>query len=230
MRRFLFLILAFVICQGCMHPAHAVLPVSAGDILMSELRIEIDDDAAISAMANITARVKDPRPVLINFHGYMMRQTALTFRQLRRGGTFRGVTWAPFKDQYTRKTDGAVVPAHGGTPKLDVTKAKSRGLRVILERSRVKYPNPNVLGKMRPSGSRITQSSSLLVDTGQLRRSAGQHRVWEDGNFTLRMATRGLSYAPRQHALRPILFYNIPEDHERLVEMALNHLDKEDKS
>ena len=113
-------------------------------------------------------------------------QSAMMFRRLAHGGTYRGVRWRWFSDQYTRKTDGAVVPAEGGVPRL-------RGDGVVQ-------------GRLRPSGQRIDGGSNLLRDTGLLRTAvASAYRIRGRGRI-LEIITP-LRYAAPQQARRPFTFF-----------------------
>lgn len=200
------------------------------------IAVSIQDGELRSKLEQLIAAVANPRPVLENFHVYTMRQTDRTFRQLKHGGTFRGVTWEPFKDQYTRKTDGVTVPAWGGVPRLRAGRGsrdeRGRKLKAYDINSRKQVDGSfgstgheeNVRGRLRGRSRRVTASSHLLQDTGALRQRAGQDRVWEDGGKTLRMSTRGLVYAGKQQSMRKFLFFALPEDQEMFVKMALRYL------
>ena len=139
------------------------------------------------------------------FRVYMLRQTGLTFRSLKRGGTYRGVTWKPYADQYTRKTDGVTVPAWG-----KVRKVHGVGL---------------VKGRLRPSGKRVTASSNLMRDTGRLSAAAGQTLSYRNRGKTMRMGTN-VSYAEEQQKLRPFLFFQIPQDEEKLRELFVEEFER----
>ena len=67
----------------------------------------------------ITAdRAVDFRPVWNSVIPYLIGRTKALFAANAHGGTYRGVTWEWFADQYTRQTDGVTVPAEGGVPRL----------------------------------------------------------------------------------------------------------------
>lgn len=142
------------------------------------------------------------RMILLRFAAYMMQQTGMTFRALSHGGTYRGVTWKPFAKQYTRKTDGVTVPAWGGVAKL-------RGQGVVQ-------------GRKRPSGQWVTQTSNLMRDTGIMAAAAGSSWRFENQNHRIIMSTEGPAkkYAPRQQALRPFLFFHLPNDLTRFKQIA----------
>lgn len=144
---------------------------------------------------------------LIAWHAYMVRQTDLMFEEAGgpgsavRGGSARGVVWPPFAPQYIRKTDGVVVPAWGGVPKL-------RGKGMVKPRKR-------------PSGQPVTPASLLVQDTGRLRQRAATEVV-EVSPASLVFGTR-LEYAPYQQELRPYLFVT-DEDADILAEMVADYL------
>lgn len=180
------------------------------------LKITIDDSELKDLQARIHRKIDNPQPLLKRFHVYMMGRTGQTFRQLRRGGSFRGVTWREYADQYTRKTDGVTVPAWGNVPRL-------RAGRSVRTRS---GQEAMVRGRLRPSGKRITPSSNLLRDTGRLAAAAGTTRRWSRGGRTLNMITQNVAYGPKQQAMRPFLFFEIPRDLEVAARMAQEHLEK----
>jgi hypothetical protein len=114
----------------------------------------------------------------------------MQFIRLRRGGSARGVSWADFKPQYRRKTDGMVVPAWGGVRRL-------RG------------GSDTVRPRRRPSGRFLTPQSNLMQDTGRLRATRA------DVSFLSPKQIRfgpTVSYAGYQNSLRPFAFFKIPED------------------
>jgi len=162
-----------------------------------------DDSGLITRLQVLSAAIEDPRPVLLEFQAYMRQQTVEMFERNAHGGAHRGKTWPPFKPQYTRKTDGMVVPAWGGVPKL-----RGGGM---------------VLGRLRPSGKRITPTSNLMRDYGAMYQRAGMALRWEDNGKTIVMATPQ-SYAPKQQKMRPFSFYQIPQDPDKLVAIAREHL------
>jgi hypothetical protein len=165
--------------------------------------IVYEDAAVRRRLAQIRGQIDNPRAVLLEWHATMLRRTAMTFRQLKHGGHYRGVTWRPFAPQYRRKTTGEVVPAWGGLARL-----RGRG---------------RVLGRLRPSGQRITARSNLLRDTGRMAAAAGLTRRWPNP-YTLDMETHTVKYAPRQQAMRPFLFYQLPQDQDDFTKLVLTHI------
>lgn len=145
--------------------------------------------------------------VLQAWHAYMVRQTDLMFEEAGgpgsavHGGRARGVYWPPFAPQYVRKSDGVVVPAWGGVPRV-------RG-------------GGRVQPRKRPSGQPITPASLLVQDTGRLRQRAAREYV-EVSPASLVFGTR-LEYAPYQQELRPFLFVT-DEDADVLADMVADYL------
>ena len=164
------------------------------------LRIEIRTDELDRDVGDIRARLADPTPVFNRFAQYMRVKTDSTFDQLRRGGTYRGVTWDGFAPQYTRK-DGTVIPAHGGI-------AKVRGGGVVQ-------------GRMRPSGQRLNAGDSIMQDTGTMRSRAAL--VMNQTRRTLTLGPQGVQYAAAQHAKRPFLFFT-DADADMLAKFAVEHI------
>jgi len=177
--------------------------------------LEIQTASTDKMLLRLEERIRNPRPVLVQLHTYMMRRTDLTFRKLRHGGTFRGVTWDRYADQYTRKGgrdgrgDKSTIPAWGGIPKV-----RGGGM---------------VKGRLRPSGRRITKQSNLLRDTGRLATAAGMSRRFTHGGRTLRMTTRSVKYGPEQQEQRPFLFFKLPRDLQVARRIAKDHLERKGK-
>lgn len=170
------------------------------------LRIDINSTGLTRKQRKLERFLKiDFLRVFKRFRLYMLRQTGLTFRALKRGGSFRGVSWPWYKNQYRRKTDGAVVPAEGG-----VRRVHGPGL---------------VKGRLRPSGKRVTRSSNLLRDTGRLAAAAGQRLSFKRNGKTMVLGT-GVSYADEQQARRPFLFFELPQDQDELQRLFVDELNK----
>ena len=140
----------------------------------------------------------DVRPVWREFAQYMRTVTDKTFRTLRHGGTYRGVTWAYFAPQYRRKTDGVLVPAAGGVPKI--------------------HGGGNVKGRKRPSGARIKPGDSVMQDHNVLRPRAALVVRMTPKKLTL--GPQGVLYAGFQHRLRPFLFFT-PKDAREVITIAV---------
>jgi len=148
----------------------------------------------------------DIRPVWREFAQYMRTVTDNTFKALRHGGTYRGVQWDYFADQYTRKSDGVTVPAWGGVPKV-----RGRGV---------------VQGRKRASGARVSAGDSIVQDSMVLRGEAALVLTMSPGR--LRMGTN-LSYAKYQARWRPFLFFT-EKDAKEVVNIAVRRLQQALKS
>lgn len=144
-------------------------------------KIDIDDRQVRRAMRVVQKTLgNDVNHSFREFARYMAKRTDATFRRLRRGGSFRGVTWADF--------------------------------------------SPDYMGKLRPSGKRVTSSSSLLQDTGLLK--AQSQLVRSLSNKHVIMGTKGVSYAGHQQKSRPFLFFQVPKDTREFGKIILNRLDR----
>lgn len=152
------------------------------------ITVTVKSSEAKIELGNIQKKMSNLRPFFINFQTYMTSVTGNTFKRLKKGGTFRGVTWKGFAPQYMRK-DGTVIPAEGGIPKV-----RGEGM---------------VKGRKRASGKRVTRSSNLLRDTGRLQ-AAALGRVHKTKSVMV-MDTK-LKYAGWQNQLRPFQFFEIPRD------------------
>lgn len=144
----------------------------------------------------------DVRPIWREFASYMRTVTDNTFRALRHGGTYRGVSWDYFAPQYTRKTDGVTVPAWGGVPKVVGT--------------------GTVKGRLRPSGARVSAGDSVVQDLEVLRSRAAL--VTHMGAKLLRLEPQGVDYAGYQSRRRPFLFFT-PKDATELIKIAVRKLE-----
>ena len=59
------------------------------------------------AIGNLSAALQDAGPAWLETFGqYMLERTSQTFDALAHGGTFRGVTWPPFRRQPSQKRGG----------------------------------------------------------------------------------------------------------------------------
>jgi hypothetical protein len=93
--------------------------------------------------------------------------------------------WPAAADQYTR-SDGTVVPAWGGVPKV-----RGRG---------------NVKGKKRPSGAPVKADEVMMVDTAHMRNEfLANPKYEENGNRVIFETTA--EYAGVQNARRPFAFF-----------------------
>ena len=169
------------------------------------LKIVIDRRELDQERDRLTRRLRKPRPLMSRVHTYLRSRTAQTARSLAHGGTFRGVTWPAYKPQYRRKTDGALVPAWGGTPKVHGSGA--------------------VQGRRRGSGRRITTASNMLVDTGRLLNAAQGAARYRAGGSILEMSVARVPYAKYVLGDRPLLFFDVPRDLRAMEAMTLKYLE-----
>jgi len=169
---------------------------------MSEITTRIKFEKALAELRQTVIKVVNLRTPLKQFGVYMIQRTKQTFIMLGKGGTFRGVTWKPFANQYVRK-DGTVIPAWGG-----IEKVKGKG---------------KVLGRLRPSKKRVTEQSELLRDTVQLYAAIPSGMIVDDEG--LHIAT-SKEYGVYQQRTRPFLFFEVPKDINELrkfIIARLNH-------
>jgi hypothetical protein len=166
------------------------------------MSMTIDDKALRKRLKGMENRARDARPAFREFAQYMRVQTDNTFQRLRLGGSYRGVLWDYFKPQYTRKTDGVVVPAWGGVPKF--------------------WGEGDVLGRKRPSGALVKQGDAIMQDTMTMRGKAALVVALRKNEVTL--GPQGVKYAAAQQARRPFLFFEIPKDSNRFVSILRRYL------
>lgn len=170
------------------------------------LEIKVKTDEAKIVLQNKAEQAGDLRPFFTNFWTYMQSRTQLTFRKLRKGGTFRGVNWPWFANQYTRRTDGVTVPAEGGVSRLN-----GRG---------------NVKGRLRGKGrsekDRVKPTSNLLRHRGVLYNAALNRVKKSAARMTM---DTSVNYAGYQNAMRPFQFFELPKDEQVAVRMAGKYLD-----
>lgn len=146
-------------------------------------------------------RLTDFTEPLGDFAKYMQMATDKTFNALRRGGSFRGVFWGEFKPQYVR-ADGTEVPAWGNVPRAD-----GQGL---------------VMGRKRPSGTRLKPGDPIAQDTMNLRAKAAT--IIALGKDRVVIGPRDIDYAAYQQALRPYLFFENRKDMAVAKRMVYKHL------
>jgi len=169
-----------------------------------KLTLSIDKDQAEILLKTKAKQLGNLRPFFTNLYSYMLSRTLLTFRTLKKGGSFRGVTWKWFADQYTRK-GGTRVPAEGGV-------AKMRGEGIVKGRLR---------GGGKSDVDRVDAGSNLLRHRGILA-NAALNRVHKTRQ-TMVMNTN-VDYADRQQAMRPFQFFELPKDEDVAVRMFHKYL------
>jgi len=173
------------------------------------------DKAAIKWLKGHEPTRKTKIEILKSIRVLMNRVIGVQFARGARGGRFRGVTWRPFKNQYRRSIDNAIVPAEGGTPRIRppwAPEGQSRG-----------KTRGNVLGKKRPSGRRITRSSNLMQDTGRLRATRAQLNSVSPTQIRFGPTVQ---YGVMQNRLRPFAFFGVPKDVDEAQRVAFRTFSK----
>ena len=184
---------------------------------MPKTRLKIDDRAVRQRLDALGDAAVDLKPAWKEFGAYMRVVTDRQFAKLRKGGTYRGVTWKPFAPQYVRR-DGTVVPAWGGVPKV-------RGKRYKTGKRAGEIRGKKVKGRLRPSNSRITKRSALMQDTGTMKGRAALTTALR--RKSVEMGPQGVRYAKEQNDRRPFLFFDTPKDARVLVRIIRRHLGME---
>jgi len=175
------------------------------------LNIVVDMTRMRAFARGAEARAKDLTPAWRSIMAYADRNAQQTFRVLRHGGTFRGVTWPWFAPQYTRKGghdglgDRSTIPAEGGVRKV--------------------YGSGMVKGRKRPSGRRITKSSNLMRDTGRLRGLAGPKNTskWRITKTSLTGTIRA-PMAKKLNKQRPFWFWEARRDGKYIRDTVSRHI------
>ena len=193
------------------------------------MELQIQDEAVKKLLSQVDKALSTGRAVFKEFSVYFRQVTDNTFKKLRHGGSYRGVSWDYFAPQYTRKTDSVVVPAWGGVPKIKAgyakktktIKLKTKSIKII---QFGKTGGKNVRGKLRPSGTRVKQGDSVVQDSGTLRARAALVVALKSEKLVV--GPQGVSYAADQQEMRPFLFFEQPKDSEALLKIALRHLQK----
>lgn len=162
--------------------------------------LHVDDEDVQRMFKGVNLSAKQSKKAWRKFTQYMRVRTDRTFDRLRQGGSFRGVTWEPFRPQYVRK-DGTVVPAWGG-----IKKVRGRG---------------KVKGRLRPSNTYLKRSDSIMQDTMNMRQRAVT---------TVRATNEEIVYGPTlpyahaQNERRQFLFFEVPRDLRELVSIFAGHI------
>ena len=137
---------------------------------------KITHDFEPAVITPMRGRLRSFQKPLRSFYGYLIGQTARTFKTLGRGSasSFRGVVWPWFAPI---RSGGEMYPPWGEPPRIK--------------------------GRLRASGQRVTPQSQVLSDTGVLRAAAlAQFQVSAD-RLT---ANTNKIYANKQNAMRPFAF------------------------
>lgn len=164
-------------------PGSRPLPLGAGTHAYGVF-LEIEDEGLRQRLKLVADRSAHPVGLYTRIHAHQRAESGLMFRQLRKGGSRRGVYWPWFSPQYFRQTDKVLVPAQGGVRKL-----RGKGM---------------VKGRLRPSRQRVTASSNLMRDRGILANAvATVRRIKAD---RVEIATP-VTWAVWQQAMRPFSFF-----------------------
>ena len=176
-------------------------------------RLVIDDERVQRMFRGVQVSAKEIGPAWKKWKQYMRVVTDHTFRALRHGGRYRGVRWKYFANQYTRK-DGTIVPAWGGVPRV------RPGWHP--DGRRHKRTTGNVSGRLRPSGQRVKRGDAVGQDTATMRKRA--LTTIRQTSEVLELGPRGVRYAAYQQRGRPFLFFQVPRDSRKLVDIFVDHL------
>lgn len=146
------------------------------------LKIEFDDRQLQRALSLLGEKAADGRVPMTRFYlGFVARVKRALGQVRATGGMFRGVPFARFADQYVRKTDGQIVPAWGGVPRLSKKQGGKGGFikakkwsdtqrRGVSTGERQAKVGGNVSGRLRKRGGRVTQNTPQMNDSGELLR------------------------------------------------------------
>jgi len=178
----------------------------------------VKDAEVRAALARFVKDSSDGRRPLFAFFSWWKLRVAEAWANVKAtGGNFRGVAWPAMQPQYTRKTDGVTVPAWGGVPRLArgwrkfriEGKPGRRGTRNAAgDPIRMRSTTGNVSGKLRPSGQRVKQSSTMMQDTGNMRNSIiGTPLALTNTMLTIGPKGAGEKYASEQHERRNVVFW-----------------------
>ena len=177
---------------------------------MSDLmmRAEVNQTLLVEARKKIqrlSRKLNDNRDGLRAWsERYLNPRTKNTFEKLAQGGSYRGVTWAP----YLKSTLGTV-----------------RSTR---------HKRTRVFGNMRNNGEKYTSKSKLLQATGELKKAALKpvlrlSRNSMEVRLDSKVGERGWAQATGRRANghitnpRPFLFLEVPRDVKALEEFILSY-------
>lgn len=139
----------------------------------------------------------------------IMRAWNITYQDLYNGSMpFRGeAQWGAIPPQYTRITDGVVVPPWGGVRRIRGEVYHSASVIATGQKiyARATEVYGNVKGRLRGSGKRVTPSSVVGADTGQMRRDFVSNPVFSSDGRAIRLVST-LKKAVYFNARRPFAF------------------------
>lgn len=202
-----------------------------------EIKVELKDREVRRFLKRTEGRLDNMAPAWNNVHAYMIRVITEQFDRSKRGGTARGVNWEYFKHQYIRKTDGTVVPAWGGVPRLIMRNSDGGGYMKLGRWIGVNRPNyvrtgearraakGVVLGRLRSKTAggkkRVRKGDSIMQSTGLMRNGvlskmkASAHKV----EMSPKRQSGKIKY---QNQLRPFMFFEDPKDVNYVREQVIN--------
>ena len=214
---------------------------------MNDVTIRVRREGLSAWLVELRGRARDLRPFWPSPFAYMAIETAALFDHMGHdGGTFRGVTWPGFADQYTRKTDGVTVPAEGGVPRIAAGFSTRGNVRrqtrpgvyatyapyltgvaqdIVTRRfigGRSTGGEGMVRGRLRPSGARVDESSLLVQNTRATMVGATTNYRATPRRLVM-FIPDSVGYARYQHEMRPILFMT-DRDVDRISEDALDYV------
>lgn len=193
---------------------------------MPLIELTLDVNGVNSLIDDLIEAGSDFSVPLSLFKLYHNAETIKLFMANAQGGTYRGVTWAYFKNPLRiRQTDGMAIPPWGGVPRLRAgrsNRSRDKGSRVKRANFKSTGREPNVRAVLRASGKRLKEGDAVMQDTRLLmHRLTTASDIDEVRPTSVRWGT-ALPYAPRQMELRPALFF-IQKDVVKLEQQILKH-------
>jgi hypothetical protein len=201
----------------------------------SVVSMTVDDRQARAGFRRMGLASKDWRPPLRKFgEGYKLRVTrARNQMRVNESKQFRGeFMWPGHEPQYTRQTDGAVVPAWGGTQRIAPGHKKGSTRSNPQRMDRV---TGKVQGKWR--GSRKSGKGNVRRLKARDIQSYASGRMWGEwlgqrfdfkGKVELRFGKRlsgdVKTYAEAFHDKRKFAFFKLPQDQNDLNRQGRRHM------
>lgn len=138
------------------------------------------------------------------------------------GGVVRGEKWDGLADQYTRKTDGATVPAWGGTKRI-APGYRADGTRMARVTGNVKGKKASGAAPGYASKVRITKRSVVMKGTGALQAAILSSPTQIVKKTLLRIGHTLPPYGEFPMRLRRVLQWQ-PKDQATYKKLAIRHL------
>lgn len=213
------------------------------------ISIEIDTRAVAtlglrinSAAAQVAAFGRGPvwSQLVAQIQTYLstvIERSMMEFGGLKEGqsATVRGVEWKGWA-QWNRKAYGGVVTEGTRyrvrkTPRGSVAKATGRtwerAERKAMMSKSVADRTPERVWKQRAGGTRFSESSKLMQDTGQMRQRLFLVDVRITGNtIELRPGAGQVHYFAKQNEMRPMWFLESPKDDAYVADLVQKALDQ----